>query len=41
VRSDRAQPTETISATGVLIGADERAAADRVLASGMIAQGRR
>jgi perosamine synthetase len=35
MRSDR----ETISATGILIGADERAAVDRVLASGMIAQG--
>jgi perosamine synthetase len=37
VRSE--QPTEMISATGVLIGAEERAAVDRVLASGMIAQG--
>ena len=39
MRSDREQPTEVVSATGVLIGADERAAVDRVLASGMIAQG--
>jgi perosamine synthetase len=31
--------SESISATGVLIGAEERAAVDRVLASGMIAQG--
>jgi dTDP-4-amino-4,6-dideoxygalactose transaminase len=39
VRSGIEQLPETISATGVLIGAEERAAVDRVLASGMIAQG--
>jgi dTDP-4-amino-4,6-dideoxygalactose transaminase len=39
VSSDREQGTEIVSATGILIGADERAAVDRVLTSGMIAQG--
>jgi perosamine synthetase len=39
VKSDRDQATQIVAATGILIGADERAAVDRVLASGMIAQG--
>ena len=40
MRSDPEEPiAEVVPATGVLIGPEERAAVDRVLASGMLAQG--
>ncbi|GAA1255239.1 DegT/DnrJ/EryC1/StrS family aminotransferase [Pseudonocardia aurantiaca] len=40
MRSEPGEPTaEIVPATGVLIGPEERAAVDRVLASGMLAQG--